>query len=96
MHLHFKMLFYESWGLVKLYLIINSTRTQQKLSTFDCFQLPSEFNACHAESIKMPRPLPIFSRSDYLIQFIDINSHAEWQTVQIQVQKSTSGFTLFA
>ena len=32
----------------------------------------------------MPRPLPIFSQSDYLIQDVDINSHTEWQTVQIQ------------
>ena len=32
----------------------------------------------------MPRPLPVFSQSDYLIQAVDINSHTEWQTVQIQ------------
>ena len=29
-------------------------------------------------------PLPIFSQSDYLFQEVDINSHYEWQTVQIQ------------
>ena len=40
---------------------------------------------CHAESIKMPRPLLIFSQSDYLIQVVDINSHTKWQTVQIQI-----------
>ena len=35
---------------------------------------------------KMPRPLPIFSKSDYLIRvFFYINSHTEWQTVQIQI-----------
>ena len=33
----------------------------------------------------MPRPFQIFSRSDYLIRIIDINSHTEWQTVQIQI-----------
>ena len=33
----------------------------------------------------MPRPFQIFSQSDYLIQIVDINSHTEWQTVQIQI-----------
>ena len=33
----------------------------------------------------MPCPFPIFSQSDYLIQVVDINSNAEWQTVQIQI-----------
>ena len=33
----------------------------------------------------MPRPLPIFSESDYLIQVVDIDSNTEWQTVQIQI-----------
>ena len=33
----------------------------------------------------MPRPLLIFSQSDYLIQDVDINSRNEWQTVQIQI-----------
>ena len=33
----------------------------------------------------MPCPLPIFSQSDSLIQAVDINSHTEWQTVQIQI-----------
>ena len=42
-------------------------------------------NPCHAELIKMPLPLPIFSQSVYLIQVVDINSHTEWQTVQIQI-----------
>ena len=32
----------------------------------------------------MPHPL-IFSQSDYLIQVVDINSHTECQTVQIQI-----------
>ena len=45
----------------------------------------SILNPCHAEKIKMPHPLQIFSLSDYLIQFVDINSHKEWQTVQIQI-----------
>ena len=30
---------------------------------------------CHAEKIKMPRPLLISSQSDYLIQVFDTNSH---------------------
>ena len=33
----------------------------------------------------MPRPFPIFSQSDYLIQVVDINSNTRWQTVQIQI-----------
>ena len=33
----------------------------------------------------MPRPFLIVSQSDYLIQIVDINSHTEWQTVQIQI-----------
>ena len=31
----------------------------------------------------MPHPFLIISQSDYLIQIVDINSHTEWQTVQI-------------
>ena len=33
----------------------------------------------------MPRPFPIFSQSDYLIQVVDINSNTEWQTVEVQI-----------
>ena len=33
----------------------------------------------------MLRPLLIYSQSDYLIQVVDMNSHTEWQTVQIQI-----------
>ena len=33
----------------------------------------------------MPRLFLIFSQSDYLILIVVINSHAEWQTVQIQI-----------
>ena len=33
----------------------------------------------------IPRPLLIFSISEYLIQMVYINSHIEWQTVQIQI-----------
>ena len=33
----------------------------------------------------MPHPFQIFSQSDYLIKIADINSHTEWQTVQIQI-----------
>ena len=33
----------------------------------------------------MSRPLQIFNQSDYLIQIDDIDSHTEWQTVQIQI-----------
>ena len=32
----------------------------------------------------MPHPLLIVSQSDSLIQIVDINSHTDWQTVQIQ------------
>ena len=33
----------------------------------------------------MPRPLPIVCQSDSLIKIVDINSHNEWQTVQVQI-----------
>ena len=33
----------------------------------------------------MPHPHLIFSQSDYLIQIVDINSHIQWQAVQIQI-----------
>ena len=33
----------------------------------------------------MPCPFLIVSQSDYLIQIVDINSHNEWLTVQIQI-----------
>ena len=33
----------------------------------------------------MPRPLVIFSQSDYFINVVDTNSNTEWQTVQIQI-----------
>ena len=33
----------------------------------------------------MPCPLLTVSQSDSLIQIVDINSHTEWQTVQIQI-----------
>ena len=33
----------------------------------------------------MPHPFLIFSQSNCLIQIVDINSHTEWQTVQIQI-----------
>ena len=42
-------------------------------------------NPCPAELIKMPHPLLIVSQPDSLIQIVDINSHSEWQTVQIQM-----------
>ena len=44
-----------------------------------------DLNPCHAEYIKMPRPLLMVSHLDSLIQIVDINSHSEWQTVQIQI-----------
>ena len=33
----------------------------------------------------MSHPHLIFSQSDYLIQIVDINSHTQWQAVQIQI-----------
>ena len=33
----------------------------------------------------MPHPFLIVSQSDYLIKIVDLNSHAEWQTVQILI-----------
>ena len=33
----------------------------------------------------MPHPVQIVSQSDSLIQIIDINSHTDWQTAQIQI-----------
>ena len=37
----------------------------------------NDFNHCHAEYIKMPHPLQIFSQSDNLIQTVDTNSHTD-------------------
>ena len=42
-------------------------------------------NPCSAEQIKKPHPFLIFSQSNYLIQIIDIDSHTQWQKVQIQI-----------
>ena len=60
----------------------------------------SDVNPCHAELIKMPRPLQIFSQSNYLIQNVDNNSYTELQTVQVQIswllRSQLSGSTLFA
>ena len=50
---------------ISVYAIIND-------QSFD-----DTFNPFHAEYIKMPRPLPIFSRPDQLIKVVDINSHTE-------------------
>ena len=33
----------------------------------------------------MPCRFQIFSQSDYLIQIVDINSHSDWKTLQIQI-----------
>ena len=33
----------------------------------------------------MPCPFQIFSQSDHLISIVDINSHNQWQLVQIQI-----------
>ena len=33
----------------------------------------------------MPRPLLIFSQSDYLIQVVDTSLYIQWQTVQILI-----------
>ena len=33
----------------------------------------------------MPHTFLIFCQSNYLIQIVDINSHTEWKTVQIQI-----------
>ena len=35
--------------------------------------------------LRCPALFQIFSQSDYLVQIVDINSHSEWQTVQIQI-----------
>ena len=63
------------------------------ISYFERPHTQSCINPCTAEWIKMPCPLLIFSQADYLIWIVAINSHTQWQTVQIQVswllQKST-------
>ena len=45
----------------------------------------NQLNPCHAELIKMPHPLLIFSQSDCFIPGMDINSHTLWQTVQVKI-----------
>ena len=44
-------------------------------SRYDLNNVKRDVNPCPAELIKMPRPLPIFSQSDHLIQIAGINSH---------------------
>ena len=46
----------------------------------------------------MPNTFLIVSQSDNLIQIVDINSHTEWQTVQIQTSSEANWYcsTLFA
>ena len=44
-----------------------------------------DINPCHAEEIKKPCPFLTVNQSDYLIHIVDINSHTEWQTVQMQI-----------
>ena len=60
--------------------------------------LQTSINPSHAEQIKMPCPLLIFSQSDYILQIADISSYTDWQTVQIQISSEAnwSGSTLFA
>ena len=66
-------------NITKQYFIVN--RNKQR----NCHRLYVTFNPCHAEWIKMPRPLLNFSQSDYLIKIFDINSYTEWQTVKIHI-----------
>ena len=57
-------------------------------------------NHCHAEYIKLSRPLLIFSQSDYLIQIVDTNSYLMANSADPDQLASSeanwSGFTLFA
>ena len=46
---------------------------------------PQPLNSSHAEYIKMPHLFLSVSQSDNLIKIFYINSHIEWQTVQIQI-----------
>ena len=50
-----------------------------KNTNLPIYQYSKHLNPCHAEQIKMPHPLLIFSQSEYLIHVVDTNSHAEWQ-----------------
>ena len=56
-----------------------------KIHVTSKFKEKSHINPCHAEYIKMPCPLLVFSQSDYLIQLVHTNSNTWWQTVQIQI-----------
>ena len=50
-------------------------------------------NPCHAEWINIPRPLLIFSQSDYLIQVFDISPYTKWQTVKIHISSSEANWS---
>ena len=58
------------------------------------------FNPCPAEYIKMPRPLQIFSQSDYLIQIIDVIHILNCKQCRSRsvgfLEANWSGSTLFA
>ena len=63
-------------------------------------QKKTVINLCHAQKIKMPRPLLIFSQSDYLIQIVDTNSQLMTNSADPDQLASSeanwSGSTLFA
>ena len=69
-----------------------------------CFHMLIYIYPCHAEKIKMPCPLLIFSQSDYLIQVVDTNSHTLYLTMTnsadpdllASLEANGSGCTLFA
>ena len=54
--------------------MFSHSMTQTVIHIFHYF-LAFCINPCHAEYIKMPHPLLIFSQSDYLIQIVYTNSH---------------------
>ena len=65
------------------------TRQGEQITSFpvDPFSEERQNNFDRVASLEIRTPLPFlfFSQSDYLIQIVDINSHIQCQTMQIQI-----------
>ena len=61
----------ENSGHDLLYVVVQDKTHYGLQKAFSYFLI----NPCHAEEIKMPCPLLIFSQSHYLIQVFDTSSH---------------------
>ena len=85
MHSLIRITPWEHFGQPRMHSFYKQWRHNYGLQEKDPYTFYVKINPCPAEKIKMPRPLLIFSRSDYLIHIVAINSHTKRQTVQSQL-----------